>query len=298
MFQHLFHGCQSYFTALSLMFQHVFQGCQSCVTALSLMFQHVFQGCQSCVTALSLMFQHVFQGCQSCVTALSLMFQHVFQGCQSCVTAFSLMFQHLFQVRHMSVLFHGLLQFTAPPTGSQGGQPTAHVWRLWGSVQNSTQVGSPLDLCVLRCVYVTQVGSHLGMCMLCCVCVTPVGSHRGLSVLCGCMCVVCSSSTYEIPGHSAKSAGGRLQWNTHASYVYGFKWSETVNRCMVVWRPQNVSRVGSSFMWHQPCNKKQHFKYTTAVDIRKHSIKGYCCSFGFVYISIRWVCYRADNSAI
>jgi len=33
--------------------------------------------------------------------------------------------------------------------------------------------------------------------------------------------------------HSAKSAGGRLQLNTHAPYVCGFAWSDMVHGCMV-----------------------------------------------------------------
>jgi len=35
------------------------------------------------------------------------------------------------------------------------------------------------------------------------------------------------------PGHSAKSAGGRLQLNTHTPLVCGFTWSDTVHGCMV-----------------------------------------------------------------
>ena len=35
------------------------------------------------------------------------------------------------------------------------------------------------------------------------------------------------------PSHSAKSAGGRLQLNTHASYGRCFAWSDIVHGCMV-----------------------------------------------------------------
>ena len=35
------------------------------------------------------------------------------------------------------------------------------------------------------------------------------------------------------PGHSAKSAGGRLQLNTHTPYVCGFAWSDMEHGCMV-----------------------------------------------------------------
>ena len=43
-----------------------------------------------------------------------------------------------------------------------------------------------------------------------------------------------------------------------------------VTWCMVVWCTQNVPRDGSSFMWHQPC---QRCKYTTSVDIQKLALK-------------------------
>ena len=46
------------------------------------------------------------------------------------------------------------------------------------------------------------------------------------------------------PGHSAKSAGDRLQLHTHTLSVCG---CVTVNWCMVVWCTQNLSRDGSSF---------------------------------------------------
>ena len=41
------------------------------------------------------------------------------------------------------------------------------------------------------------------------------------------------SSVVRDPGHSAKSAGGRLQLNTNAPYVCGFAWSDMVHGCMV-----------------------------------------------------------------
>ena len=62
--------------------------------------------------------------------------------------------------------------------------------------------------------------------------------------------------------HSVKSAGGRLQLNTHFTNVA----LHEVTQSMVVWCTQNLRRDGSSFMWHQPC---QHCKYTTLVDIQK-----------------------------
>jgi len=63
------------------------------------------------------------------------------------------------------------------------------------------------------------------------------------------------------PCHSAKSADSRLQLNTRVPYVCGFALSN-----MVVWCTQNARGDGSSFMWHQPC---QRCKYTTSVGIPK-----------------------------
>ena len=52
------------------------------------------------------------------------------------------------------------------------------------------------------------------------------------------------------PGHFAKSAGGRLQLNTHAPYVCGFAWSDVI-WCML-YSVHRTRRDGSSFEWHQP----------------------------------------------
>ena len=41
------------------------------------------------------------------------------------------------------------------------------------------------------------------------------------------------SSTQKIPVILPKSAGGRLQLNTHTPYVCGFAWSDMVHGCMV-----------------------------------------------------------------
>ena len=61
------------------------------------------------------------------------------------------------------------------------------------------------------------------------------------------------------PGHSAKSAGGRLQLNTHTPYVCGFAWSDTVHGCMVYTEraemaavscgTSHASAVSTSFRW-------------------------------------------------
>ena len=65
------------------------------------------------------------------------------------------------------------------------------------------------------------------------------------------------------PCHSTKSAGahGRLQLNMLAYTLRMWLCLKCqVTWCMVVWRTQNLHWNGSSFMWHQPC---QRYKYTT-----------------------------------
>ena len=54
--------------------------------------------------------------------------------------------------------------------------------------------------------------------------------------------------------HCAKSAGGRLQLNTH-EFMY-MALNDTVNWYVIVWWTMNVQKDGSSFMWHQPCNNQ------------------------------------------
>ena len=70
--------------------------------------------------------------------------------------------------------------------------------------------------------------------------------------------------------HPAKSAGGRLQLNTHTPYVCGFAWSDTVHGCMVYTERAEMAAVSS--VWHQPC---RCCKYTTSVDIQKRALKSY-----------------------
>ena len=60
------------------------------------------------------------------------------------------------------------------------------------------------------------------------------------------------------PGYFAKSAGGRLQIDTHAPYVCGCARSDTVHGCLAY--TERAEMAGSSFMWHQLC---QRCKYTT-----------------------------------
>ena len=52
-------------------------------------------------------------------------------------------------------------------------------------------------------------------------------------------------------------------------------------------------RDGSSFMWHQPC---QRCKYTTLVDIQKRGIKSY--SFMQNHMRAQWVCWRAETALL
>ena len=47
----------------------------------------------------------------------------------------------------------------------------------------------------------------------------------------------------------------------HLTSVCGFAWSDMVHGCMVY--TDRTRRDGSSFMWHQPC---QRCKYTTSVE--------------------------------
>ena len=78
--------------------------------------------------------------------------------------------------------------------------------------------------------------------------------------------VTCQSKRFR---SFCQSAGGRLQLNTHAPYVYGFAWSD-VAWCMVVWCTQNwrrdstaaVSRGTSHITTQLRC------KYTTSVHIQ------------------------------
>ena len=56
------------------------------------------------------------------------------------------------------------------------------------------------------------------------------------------------------PGHPAKSAGGRLQLNTHTPYACGFASSDMVHGYVVY---TGLAPRHCSFMWHQLC---QHCK--------------------------------------
>ena len=72
------------------------------------------------------------------------------------------------------------------------------------------------------------------------------------------------------PGHSAKSAGGWVQLNTHAPYIYtcGFAWSDAVHWCMLVWCSCNMCWDGCSFRGISHVMTKQHCKSTTSMNIQ------------------------------
>ena len=65
------------------------------------------------------------------------------------------------------------------------------------------------------------------------------------------------------PGHSAKSAGGRLQLNTHSPYLCGFAWSYMVHGTHNAPRRQQIHVASAMPRW----------KYTTSVDIQKTRYK-------------------------
>ena len=64
------------------------------------------------------------------------------------------------------------------------------------------------------------------------------------------------------PGHSAKSAGSRLQLNRHAPYICGFAWSDMVHGCTVYTECAKMAAVLCDTSHGSP-----------SVDIQKRSIK-------------------------
>ena len=84
-----------------------------------------------------------------------------------------------------------------------------------------------------------------------------------------CPTLVLPQQHVKDPGTSAKSAGGRLQLNTHTHLTYVAL--HEVTWCMVVWYTQNAPR------WQQfhVAPAMPALKYTTSVDIKKHAIKSY-----------------------
>ena len=86
----------------------------------------------------------------------------------------------------------------------------------------------------------------------------------------------------------------KCRWQVTAKHAYTLRmwlsWSDMVHGCYGVHRKR---RDGSSFMWHQPC---QRCKYTTLLDIKKRVIKRW--SLMQNHMRAQRVCSRAENSAI
>ena len=72
---------------------------------------------------------------------------------------------------------------------------------------------------------------------------------------------------------AARSAGGRLQLNTHTPYLCGFEWSDTVTWCMVEWCTQNMRRNGSISRGTSHATPKKRCQYTTSLDINNTRYK-------------------------
>ena len=81
-------------------------------------------------------------------------------------------------------------------------------------------------------------------------------------------------------------------WQVTAKQAYTLRIHVALHEvtwCMVVWSLYGVHRTrwdGSSFMWHQPC---QRCKHTTSVDIQKRAIK-------LVMHSCRITCERSKSA--
>ena len=71
------------------------------------------------------------------------------------------------------------------------------------------------------------------------------------------LCWLISQWHVNDPGHSAKSAGGRLQLNTQTPYLCGVECNDTVNWCVVKWCTQNLRRNGSIHVALQSCNNQR-----------------------------------------
>ena len=72
------------------------------------------------------------------------------------------------------------------------------------------------------------------------------------------------------PGHSAKSAGGRLQLNMHAPYICGFAWSNMVHGCTVYTECTKMAAISCGTSYARTVTD---CKYTTSVDIQKCATK-------------------------
>ena len=88
----------------------------------------------------------------------------------------------------------------------------------------------------------------------------------------------CPKSRWQVTAKYAYTLCMWLCMKWHGAWLYG------VHR---------THREGSSFMWHQQC---QRCKYTTLVDSQKCAIKSY--SLMQNHTQVQWVCLRAENSTI
>ena len=73
------------------------------------------------------------------------------------------------------------------------------------------------------------------------------------------------------PGHSAQSAGIRLQLNTCAPYEFGLEWSDTVNWSLVVRCTQKWAETATVSRGTSHITTKQRCMYTTSVSIQKRA---------------------------
>ena len=86
----------------------------------------------------------------------------------------------------------------------------------------------------------------------------------------------------------------KCRWQVKAKHAYTLRmWLCMKWHGAWLYGVHRTRRDGSSFMWHQPC---QRCKYTTSVDIQKRAIKSY--SLMSNHMRAQWVCSKAENSAI
>ena len=96
-----------------------------------------------------------------------------------------------------------------------------------------------------------------------------------------------SLSHVKDPGHSAKSAGGRLWLNMHTPYVHGFARSDMEHGCMV------YTELAPRRQQFHVAPAMPALKYTTSVDIPKHAMKGLQN-----HMWAQWVCSREQRIAL
>ena len=83
----------------------------------------------------------------------------------------------------------------------------------------------------------------------------------------GAMCKEVSArrSSVKDPGHAAKSAGSRLQLNTHTPYVCVFAWSDIEHGCVV------YTELAPRRQQFHVAPAMPALKQTTSVDIQKRA---------------------------